>query len=101
MNKSYIKIGFARDIENSKDRKVFRFFEILPGVLSWGTILLVIFLSWQKPVWVAFFIIAFDLYWLLKTVFLSFHQQASFKKMKENLKIDWLKKLNQLPLFRL
>jgi len=95
MEKSYIKIGFARDIENPKDRKLFRFLEILPGVLSWGTILLVIFLSWQRPVWVAFFIIAFDIYWLLKTVFLSFHQQVSFRKMKRNLEIDWLEKIQK------
>jgi len=98
MNKKYIKIGFARDVENPKDRKLFRFLEILPGVLSWGTILLVIFLSWQKPVWVAFFIIAFDIYWFLKTVFLVFHQQASFRKMKRNLKIDWLEKLDELKI---
>jgi hypothetical protein len=97
MNKSYVKIGFARDIENPGERRLFRFLEILPGVFSWGTILLVIFLSWQRPVWIAFFIIAFDLYWLLKTIFLSFHQQTSFRKMKENLKIEWLEKLDQLP----
>ncbi len=95
--KEYLKIGFSPDIKNSKDRRIFRLLEILPGALSWVTILLVIFLSWQRPVWVAFFIIAFDIYWLLKTLFLSFHQQASFKKMKKNLKVDWLKKLDELP----
>ena len=99
MSKDYIKIGFAKDVENKKDRKLFRFLEILPGVLSWGTILLVIFLSWQRPVWIAFFIIAFDIYWLLKTVFLSFHQQVSFRKMKRNLEIDWLEKLNELSAY--
>jgi len=98
MEKYYIKIGFARDIEKPGERRLFRFLEILPGVLSWGTILLVIFLSWQRPVWIAFFIIAFDLYWLLKTIFLSFHQQTSFRKMKENLKIDWLEKLKKFKI---
>lgn len=97
MDKSYIKIGFARDIKTPKDRRMFRLLEILPGVLSWGTLLLMIFLSWKKPVWVAFFIIAFDIYWLLKTLFLAFHQQFSYRKMKENLKIDWLARLDQLP----
>jgi len=66
----------------------------LPGTLSWLTILLVIFLSWQRPVWVAIFIICFDIYWLLKTLFLSLHQRASFSRMKKNLKINWLKKLD-------
>jgi len=96
MEKDYIKIGFAKDIKNPKERRVFRFLEILPGAISWGTILLMILLSHRHPVWTAFFIIAFDIYWLLKTVFLSFHQQFSYKKMKANLKINWLEKLKQL-----
>lgn len=98
--KEYLKIGFARDLESAKDRKLFRFLEILPGTLSWATLFLLIFLSWQRPVWIAFFIIAFDIYWLLKTIFLSFHQRASFKRMRRNLKIDWLEKLNQLPIIK-
>ena len=96
MQKDYIKIGFARDIENPKERRVFRFLEILPGILSWGTILGMVFLSYKHPAWTAFFIIAFDIYWLLKTVFLSFHQQFSYKKMKANLKTDWLQKVEEL-----
>ena len=91
--KEYLKIGFSSDIKDSKDRRHFRLLEILPGALSWLTILGVIFLSWQRPVWIAIFIICFDIYWLLKTLFLSLHQQSSFKTMKKNLKIDWLKKL--------
>ena len=70
--KEYIKIGFARDLKIPKDRRLFRFLEILPGALSWGTLILMIFLSWKRPIWVAFFIIAFDIYWLLKTIFLAF-----------------------------
>ncbi|MBU4284771.1 glycosyltransferase family 2 protein [Patescibacteria group bacterium] len=96
--KEYIKIGFARDLKTPKDKRLFRFLEILPGALSWGTLLLMIFLSWEKPVWVAFFIIAFDIYWILKLIFLAFHQQFTYRRMKENLKIDWLQKLNELPI---
>ena len=40
-----------------------------------------------------FFIIAFDVYWLLKTIYLSLHLRSAFKKIKENLKINWLEKL--------
>ncbi len=94
----YIKIGFSPDIKDPKDRRLFRFLEILPGALSWFTILIVIFLSWQRPVWVAFFIICFDIYWLLKTLFLSFHQQSSFKIIKKSLKTNWLKKLDELSI---
>ncbi len=95
--KKYIKIGFARDLESPKDRRLFRFLEIMPGVLSWGTLILMVIMSWKVPVLAAFFIIAFDIYWLLKTVFLAFHQRFSYRRMRQNLKIDWSAKLEELP----
>ncbi len=88
----YLKIGRATELEG-KDRIIYRLFEIFPGFLSWATLILVVYLSWRHPVFIAFFIIAFDLYWLLKTIFLSLHLRSGFKETKKNLKIDWFKKL--------
>ncbi|TSC96642.1 MAG: hypothetical protein Athens071426_21 [Parcubacteria group bacterium Athens0714_26] len=68
---------------------MYRLFEILPGLLSWTTLILVVFLSWQKPVWIAVFIILFDTYWLLKTIYLSLHLRSAFNKTRQNLKTDW------------
>ncbi len=91
MEKSeYIKIGNAADIADAKERRVYRLFEILPGLLSWGTLLGVVFLSWAAPVFIAFFIIAFDIYWLLKTIFLSAYLRSSFAIIKKIGKQDWL-----------
>ena len=75
---------------------MYRVFEMLPGILSWTTLISLIFLSWYAPLFVTVFIITFDIYWLLKTIFFSFHLRHTFSKMKENLKIDWLAKLNIL-----
>ncbi|MEK7162715.1 MAG: glycosyltransferase family 2 protein [Patescibacteria group bacterium] len=75
--------------------RLYRFFEIIPGFLAWLTIILIFFLSWLTPATMAIFIILFDIYWLLKTIYLSFHLRASFKKMKNNLKIDWFEKLKE------
>ncbi|MBI5732020.1 MAG: hypothetical protein HY982_01530 [Candidatus Magasanikbacteria bacterium] len=73
-----------------------RFFEILPAFLSWTTIILIFLLSWLLPVYVSVFIILFDIYWLLKTIYLSFHLRATFSKMKRSLKINWLRELTNL-----
>lgn len=70
-----------------------RFFEILPGALTWLTLFLIVFLSWKFPIAASIFIIAFDVYWLLKTIYLSFHLRSTFKAMKENLRTDWQKRL--------
>jgi cellulose synthase/poly-beta-1,6-N-acetylglucosamine synthase-like glycosyltransferase len=68
---------------------------MIPGLLAWTTIILMFVLSWLAPFFVAIFIILFDVYWLLKTLYLSFHLRTTFSKTRENLKVNWLNKLIQ------
>src|SRR3989344_6944059 len=75
---------------------MYRFYETIPGMLAWGTITLLFSFSWIFPEAMAIFIILFDIYWLLKTIFLSTHLRASFSLMRKNLKIDWLGKLQTM-----
>ncbi len=70
-----------------------RWYETIPGILTWATLVGMVVFSWALPVWVSIFIILFDTYWLLKTVFLSFHLRAAFTAMRANLKENWLAKL--------
>jgi cellulose synthase/poly-beta-1,6-N-acetylglucosamine synthase-like glycosyltransferase len=71
-----------------------RFFDSVPALLAWTTLILMFLFSWLLPTWVAIFIILFDTYWLLKTIYLSFHLRATFTAMKKNMKTDWLERLN-------
>ncbi len=73
-----------------------RAFEILPGFLAWTTLLLMVVLSRYAPIVVAIFIILFDIYWLLKTIYFSFHLRSTFKLMQQNLKTDWLRALRSM-----
>ena len=95
-NADYLKVGMASDLKDPKNRVVFRFLEILPGLLSWGTLTALFLLSWLKPFFVAVFIIAFTIYWFFRTVYFSFHLRSSYQRMKVNEKTDWLEKLNNL-----
>ncbi len=74
-----------------------RFFEIFPGALAWLTLVLMIVFSWKLPTAVSIFIILFDIYWLLKTIYLSLHLRSTFATTKKNLKINWLDALRPLP----
>ena len=74
-----------------------RCFEILPGALAWATLIFMVLFSWLLPVWMSIFIILFDIYWLLKTIYLSLHLRATFSTMQNNMKIDWLSRLDELP----
>lgn len=72
---------------------MYRFYEIIPGFLAWTTIILIFLLSWLAPAATAIFIILFDIYWLFKTIYLSFHLRAAFSKMRQVMKTNWLEKL--------
>jgi hypothetical protein len=92
---NYLKVGKAADLEG-KDRLLYRLLEIFPGALSWGFLLVLIIFSFIKPIWVAYFIIVFDIYWLLLVLYLSIHLFASYVGMKKTMKINWRDKLNEL-----
>jgi cellulose synthase/poly-beta-1,6-N-acetylglucosamine synthase-like glycosyltransferase len=87
---NYLEISKASDLKNKKERLLYRFFEILPGFFSWLTLILAFSLSYFAPKIIGIFIILFDLYWLFRVAYLSFHQISAFLKMKKNLKINWL-----------
>ncbi|MEK7659908.1 MAG: glycosyltransferase family 2 protein [Patescibacteria group bacterium] len=90
-----LRIGYARELKGGAYLH-YRLLEMLPGFLSWSTLILVCVLSYFKPVWVAVFIIAFDVYWLVKTAYLSIHLNASWRTMRQYLKEDWQARLDSL-----
>ena len=92
----YLKFSKASDAENLKDRIIYRFFEIMPGLLVWITLVGMFVLSWLRPVWAALFIINFCVYWLLRTLYFSLFLISAYKKLDKNLNADWQEKLNQL-----
>ena len=91
----YLHIGRASDLTGS-DRVLYRFFEMLPGLLSIGTLFLFVTLSFVKPVWAAYLTIIFSVYWLFKTTYLSIHLRHNFKRLRHNLRVDWSERLKDL-----
>src|SRR3989344_1898058 len=76
---------------------LYRFYEILPGALSWLTLILIVVMSWGLPTAVSIFIILFDVYWLLKTIYMSFHLRSTYVAMRKNLKVDWVERFKDVP----
>jgi len=93
---NYFHIGKANDLTNTGDRRLYRFLEMLPGILAWGTFVFAIFFSWLQPVWVAFFMIAFVIYLLLRTLYFAFHLWTGYQHMRVNEKKDWIQELEKL-----
>lgn len=75
---------------------MYRFFEILPGTLAWLTLILMVVLSWGLPVAASIFIILFDVYWLMKTIYMSLHLRSTFVAMRASMKTVWRDKLEDI-----
>ncbi len=91
----YFHVARASDL-SGKDRVIYRILEILPGFLAWFTIIGTIIISFFVPVFAAYFIIAFDLYWLFKNAYLAIHLRYNWKRIQHNLRIDWAQMLSTL-----
>jgi len=92
---NYLKIGKATDL-TGKDYKIYRLLEMLPGFVSISTLVILVIFSYFKPVWVAYFIIAFDVYWLLLVVYMAIFLFSSYHKLNQGLATDWRGKCNRL-----
>lgn len=77
-------------------RLFYRIFEIIPGLITWTFLVSPIILSFVFPIAVAYFIIAFDLFWLLKSVRMSYSLLLGYRKMRETESIDWNLRLFEL-----
>jgi hypothetical protein len=94
-HKEYLKIGRATDLKG-KDYILYRMLEMLPGVLAWGTLILLFVFSAFFPVFSAYFVIAFAVYWIIKTVYLSVHLRHNWRRLKSNMAMDWKSMLSHM-----
>ena len=92
----YLDISNARDLKNPKEKRLYRLFETLPGLISFGTLLGVLVFSWLFPTQIAIFIICFCFYYLFRIFYFSMHQIIGYYRVKEHMKRDWLAELKKV-----
>lgn len=86
--RSDFKVGRATELIG-RQRRFYRLLEILPGAVSWLTLIGVVLMSIYTPFFAAYFVIAFALYWVLKTAFLSYHLRYNWKRLRHHMSLDW------------
>ncbi len=78
--------------------KTQRFLEILPGFVSWSLILFPVWGSFVVPDLVAYYVIAFSVYWLYRSLTLSVLAILAHFKIKAAERFDWIADLqNTFP----
>jgi len=87
-------VGRATEFTGKK-RFFYRCLEMLPGLASWITLIGVVLLSIYVPFVAAYFVIAFALFWVLKTAFLSYHLRYNWKRLRHHMSLDWTKMVSR------
>jgi len=93
--KPYLHVGRASDLSGA-DRTLYRALETVPALLSVGTLVTFIGLSFFVPTVVAYFTIAFATYWLFKTIFLTIHLRHNFNRLRHHMELDWQERLKNV-----
>ncbi|MFZ2190369.1 MAG: hypothetical protein WA057_05715 [Candidatus Magasanikiibacteriota bacterium] len=75
------------------DYQRYRLYEILPGISVWLTLVLGILLAFIRPLWMIYFIIVFDIYWVLKVINFAFYLILSWSRFRTTRQMNWKEKL--------
>ncbi len=78
-------------------RKIIRLLEILPGAVSWFLILFPIWGSFVAPEIVAYYIIAYAVYWLYRSLSMALLAFGAHFKIQASEKFDWLGDVKNFP----
>lgn len=78
------------------ERFIQRSLEILPGALTWATLIGMVVFSILFPVGVSIFIIAFDVYWILLAIFISTYSINAFLRLRRGMRVDWQERCERI-----
>lgn len=76
----------------NKHTKIYRFWEMLPGLFAWMIILFPLWGALLVPRLVAYFVIAFLVYWLYQSFKSSFFALKGYFQIKKIELVDWYEK---------
>ncbi len=76
--------------------RTYKFFEKVPGILSWSLLLLPVILSLISPTFAAYFVIAYLLMWLVKAIALNIRMAQGYRRLNQHMAYDWYKMTQEL-----
>src|SRR4051812_19720704 len=79
-----------------KRSRQYRFFEMLPAILSYGMLILLVVLSLVSPLAAAIYLLLLIITMLVKAVGIAFHTVSGRNRLNMAQKVDWHERLIQL-----
>ena len=84
------------EIPQGKRKPLYRFFEILPGAVSYGAIILLFVLSWADPIVGSIYLFAIIAATLVKAVSTAYRTVQGYEVLKRAERVDWRKRVEDL-----
>lgn len=84
------------EIPQGKRTKLYRFFEILPGLISYGAIILLFVLSWLDPVLGSIYLFILISTTLVKAISTAYRTVQGYNTMERAGRVDWRKRMEDL-----
>lgn len=84
------------EIPVGKRKPLYRFFELLPGLLSYGMIILLFVLSAINPILGSCYILLIVIMNLVKAIGIAFRTVQGYKAIKRCIRVNWRKRLDDL-----
>ena len=84
------------EIPQGKRTLAYRFFEILPGAISYGAIILLFILSWVDPVLGAIYLFILIASTLVKAIGIAYRTIQGYEVIKRAGRVDWRKRMEDL-----
>jgi hypothetical protein len=84
------------EIPLGRRTKAYRFFEMLPGLLSYGMLVLLVVLSIISPLAAAVYLLLLIITLLVKAVGIAFHTITGYRRLEKAQTINWHERLEEL-----
>lgn len=84
------------EIPLGKRTRQYRFFEMLPGMLSYGALLLLVILSLINPLYAAIYLLIVIITTLIKATSIAYHTISGHRKLVQAQRVNWHERLLQL-----
>lgn len=79
-----------------REHRIQRTLEMVHGSLTWGTFAAMFVFSFFLPLWAAIFIIAFEVYWVFRIIFISSYYIKAYFQLREGKRTDWWEKCQNI-----
>ena len=87
----------ARRFIIKHEKRIYRLLEILPGFVSWNIILFPYWGIFLIPNTVAYFILAYNIYWFYQSLILATTGIIGHLRIQAAMQYDWMKDLKSFP----